>query len=55
MGELKRYMALLLSHVTIELDPKSTTKPRYYTERIGVGLMPPVEDLSVKIRKRHVV
>lgn len=52
MGELKIYLGMMLSYATIELDLSSTSRPKLYTTRIGVGLMSPVGDLQVKIRKR---
>ena len=53
MGEVKSYLALILSHSTIELDPSTTSWPKYFTARIGVGVMPPTGDINVKIRRRH--
>ncbi|KAF8579492.1 cytochrome P450 [Ramaria rubella] len=53
LGELKVYLALILTYVTIELDPGSNFKPKFFTARMGVGTMPPVGDLTVNIRRRE--
>ena len=50
--EMKTLMILLLMKYTIEADPKSTERPAFLEERIGVGIMHPKGDIPVIIRRR---
>ncbi|KAF8587451.1 cytochrome P450 [Ramaria rubella] len=52
MGELKIFLALMMTCVTIELNPNSNARPKFITERMGAGIMHPSGDLSIKISKR---
>ena len=38
---------------TIEADPKSTERPVFSVERMGVGIMCPKGDMRVIIRRRQ--
>ncbi|KAF9646400.1 cytochrome P450 [Thelephora ganbajun] len=51
--ELKALLALLLMKYTIEVDPKSTERPVFLEERMGVGLMHPKGDIRVIIHTRE--
>jgi len=51
--EMKALIVLLLMKYTVELDPKSTERPTFVEERIGVGVMPPKGDIRVIIRRRE--
>ncbi|KAF8583180.1 cytochrome P450 [Ramaria rubella] len=52
MGELKIFLALMMTCVTIELNPNSNARPKFITERMGAGIMHPSGDFSIKISKR---
>ncbi|KAF8583192.1 cytochrome P450 [Ramaria rubella] len=52
MGELKIFLASMMTCVTIELNPNSNARPKFITERMGAGIMHPSGDLSIKISKR---
>ncbi|KAF8587442.1 cytochrome P450 [Ramaria rubella] len=52
MWELKIFLTLMMSYVTIELDPNSSARPKFFAERMGAGIMHPSGDLGVKISKR---
>ncbi|KAL6307722.1 cytochrome P450 [Sparassis latifolia] len=52
LGELKTFIALLLTYATIERDPSSSSKPDLMWERMGVGIMPPRGDIKVIVGKR---
>jgi len=41
-----------LMKYTIEADPKSTERPVFLEERMGVGVMQPKGDIRVIIRRR---
>jgi len=51
--ELKALLVLLLMKYTIEVDPKSTERPAFLVERLGVGVMHPKGDIRVIIRRRQ--
>ncbi|KAI0074927.1 cytochrome P450 [Panus rudis PR-1116 ss-1] len=53
LGELKIYLAMLLTYVDIQPDPKSSARPSFNMGRLGGGIMPPVGDVQVIIRKRE--
>lgn len=50
--EVKALITLLLMKYTIEADPKSTERPTFLKERMGVGMMHPKGDIPVIIRRR---
>ena len=50
--EMKTLIILLLMKYTIEADPKSTERPTFLEERMGVGMMHPKGDIPVIIRRR---
>lgn len=52
MGELKTLVVLLLLYATIEIDPKSSERPTFNMERLGVGVFQPKGDLPVIIHRR---
>ncbi|GJJ07854.1 hypothetical protein Clacol_002060 [Clathrus columnatus] len=52
MGELKIFIALLLSAAHIELDPLSSERPQFQWARMGTGLMPPEGDLFIRVTRR---
>ena len=54
MGELRILIALLLTYATVEVDPKKPDMPKMSRDRIGAGMMPPVGDLNVIIKRRDV-
>jgi hypothetical protein len=51
--EIKALIALLLMKFTIEADPKSTERPTFMEERMGVGVMHPRGDIRVIVRRRE--
>ena len=51
--EMKVLVVLLLMKYTIEVDPKSTERPVFLEERIGVGVMHPKGDIRVIVRRRE--
>jgi cholesterol 7alpha-monooxygenase len=50
---MKALITLLLMKYTIEVDPKSTERPTFLQERMGVGAMHPKGDIRVIIRRRE--
>ncbi|EMD31428.1 hypothetical protein CERSUDRAFT_109437 [Gelatoporia subvermispora B] len=54
MGELKILIALLLTYATIGIDPKKPEIPKMSRNRIGAGIMPPIGDLNVIIKRRQI-
>ncbi|KAF8576421.1 cytochrome P450 [Ramaria rubella] len=52
LRELKIFLALMMTYVAVEIDSKSSARPKFLTTRIGTGIMHPAGDLGVKITKR---
>ena len=51
--EVKALLVLLLMMYTIEADPRSTDRPVFMEERMGVGVMHPKGDIRIIIRRRE--
>lgn len=53
LGELKIFIALLLSMANIELYPLSAERPRFNWPLLGTGVVPPIGNLSVCVTRRR--
>jgi hypothetical protein len=52
MGELRAFLCILLSLVTIERDPASTRNPEIDLTRIGAAVLQAKGDMDVIVRLR---
>lgn len=51
-GELKVFIALLLTLATIEIDPSSSERPKFNYSHMGTGMIPPVGDFPIRVTRR---
>jgi hypothetical protein len=52
MVEMRMFIVLLLSQVTIELDPKSDSCAQLDTARVGTGVCHAKGDFNVIVRRK---
>lgn len=45
-------MVFLLMRYTLEIDSKSTERPKFSPDRMGAGVMQPIGDLRIILRAR---
>lgn len=53
-GELKIFIAILLTVATIEIDPSSSERPKVNYASFGAGVVHPIGDLLVQVTKREI-